>query len=352
MNSQNDLIEIDGSEGEGGGQIVRSSLALSLVTQTPVRLFNIRARRNNPGLLNQHLTAVNAATRIGNACVHGNELHSKELTFEPNEVNGGHYQFQIGTAGSTTLVLQTVLPALISAHAPSTVTIEGGTHNPLAPPFEFLEKAFVPLVNRLGPHVEINLEQHGFYPAGGGRIVAKVSPAPIQGFDILDRGDLVSKHVTILTSKLPPHVANREANVLKSKLELRNEDLEIREVKSFSPGNAVVLEYCFEHLTSVVTALGQIGVRAERLASSAARDIRRYMRQSGALDEFLTDQWLLPISLAASKTGMPYQFSCVPLSSHSTTQMDIIQRFLHIKFETVVCDDASIVVGVLPMIAQ
>ena len=167
---------IDGSLGEGGGQILRTSLALSMLTGTPFRLTNIRAGRAKPGLLRQHLTGVEAAAAICSARTRGAELHSQDLTFEPHKVRAGDYRFSIGTAGSTTLVLQAVLPALLTASGSSTLELEGGTHNPAAPPFDFLSEAFLPLIERMGPKVTATLKRHGFFPAGGGRLVVRIEP--------------------------------------------------------------------------------------------------------------------------------------------------------------------------------
>src|SRR5690349_406818 len=158
------MILIDGSSGEGGGQILRSALALSILTRTPFKMERIRAGRDKPGLLRQHLTAVNAAQEVSSADVTGAELGSRDLTFKPRTVQGGDRSFSIGSAGSTTLVLQTILPALLRASGPSTITIEGGTHNPAAPPFEFLARAYLPLLARMGAKVELTLDQPGFFP--------------------------------------------------------------------------------------------------------------------------------------------------------------------------------------------
>src|SRR5690242_7527890 len=193
------MIIIDGSFGEGGGQILRTSLTLSLVTGKPLRIERIRAGRKSPGLLRQHLAAVNAAARVGYAEVEGASLGARELTFRPQTVAAGHYQFAVGTAGSATLVLQTVLPALLTADAPSTLVLEGGTHNPYAPPFDFLEKTFLPLLNRMGPRVEARLERHGFYPAGGGRFIVEITPAQQLGrFELDDRGAITGRRARAL----------------------------------------------------------------------------------------------------------------------------------------------------------
>ena len=170
------LIRIDGSFGEGRGQILRTSLSLSLLTGTPFRIDGIRAGREKPGLLRQHLTAVLAAAEVSEATVDGATLGSTSLTFTPGPVRAGEYKFAVGTAGSGTLVFQTVLPALMMANASSHVVIEGGTHNMAAPPYDFLARTFVPVVERMGPRLRLQLERYGFYPAGGGRFVAEIEP--------------------------------------------------------------------------------------------------------------------------------------------------------------------------------
>ena len=169
-------LKIDCSMGEGGGQILRSSLALSLVMGRSIRIEKIRAGRKKPGLLRQHLTAARAAAEIGRAQVRGVELGSEELEFAPGVVVPGEYRFAVGSAGSATLVLQTVLPALLTASGPSQLVLEGGTHNPMAPPFDFLEKAFLPCIRRMGPRVEATLTRPGFYPAGGGAFEVAIEP--------------------------------------------------------------------------------------------------------------------------------------------------------------------------------
>ena len=173
------MLTINGSQGEGGGQILRTALAMSLVTGKPFRIVRIRAGRKKPGLLRQHLTAVQAAAQIGQATVEGAAIGSQELTFTPGEIRPGEYRFAVGTAGSATLVLQAVLPALLTAPGLSVLTLEGGTHNPFAPPFDFLHRSYLPLVNRMGPTVEARLERPGFYPAGGGKFVVTVEPAAV-----------------------------------------------------------------------------------------------------------------------------------------------------------------------------
>ncbi|HZL36037.1 MAG TPA: RNA 3'-terminal phosphate cyclase [Tepidisphaeraceae bacterium] len=199
-----ELILIDGSQGEGGGQILRSALALSMLTGKPFRIENIRANRNKPGLMRQHLTAVNAAAAVCSANVSGAAIGSRELAFEPGAVRAGEYTFSVGSAGSTTLVLQTVLPPLLVAAGRSTLALEGGTHNIHAPPVDFLEYAFLPLVNRMGPRVSVTLERAGFYPAGGGRILAAIEPAEkLSPISILERGEIHHRMAKAICAGLP-----------------------------------------------------------------------------------------------------------------------------------------------------
>src|SRR6185369_8719633 len=204
------MIIIDGSLGEGGGQVLRTSLALSLLTGSPFRIENIRAKRKSPGLLRQHLTAVNAATQVGDASVEGASLGSTSLTFIPHGMRAGAYAFAIGTAGSTMLVLQTILLPLALAGEESTIELEGGTHNPAAPPFDFMQNAFLPLLHRMGAEVGIELVRPGFYPAGGGKIVVRIAPAKrLARLDLAHRGDITRRNARAVVANLPYAIAQR-----------------------------------------------------------------------------------------------------------------------------------------------
>ena len=205
------LVEIDGSFGEGGGQILRTSLALSLLTGRPFRIKNIRAGRQKPGLSRQHLVAVRAASEISQAKVDGASIGSVELSFAPVEILPGEYHFTVGTAGSATLVLQTVLPVLLLASGPSWLTLEGGTHNPYAPSFDFLQKVFLPIINLMGPTVEAWLLRHGFYPMGGGRFEVTIQPVKeLSRINLLERGKIQGYRIHGVVSKIPLKVAERE----------------------------------------------------------------------------------------------------------------------------------------------
>ncbi|NNF96631.1 MAG: RNA 3'-phosphate cyclase, partial [Halobacteria archaeon] len=185
------MLIIDGTQGEGGGQILRTALALSMCLSKPFKIHHIRATRKKPGLQPQHLAAVKAATQISRAEVEGAELNSQTLSFIPGQITGGEYHFSIGTAGSTTLLLQTLLPALILTANPSRLILEGGTHNPFAPPFEFLDQAFLPMMNHMGPRIRANLIRPGYVPAGGGKLDITIEPVPqLQPIALLQRGKL------------------------------------------------------------------------------------------------------------------------------------------------------------------
>jgi RNA 3'-terminal phosphate cyclase (ATP) len=326
------MITIDGSEGEGGGQILRTSLALSLVTGQPFQMERIRARRQKPGLLKQHLTAVEAAKTVGCAEVTGTALGSQTLEFKPGPITPGNYRFAVGTAGSATLVLQTVLPALLTASGQSTLTLEGGTHNPMAPPFDFLEKSFMPLIHHMGPSVELELRRPGFFPAGGGRFHAKIEPVKkLVRFDLLERGPIRTRKATIWNSKLPESVAERELAVVREELKWRAEECGVEDVQHpLGPGNAVVLAFEAEHVTEVFTSFGERGRLAEEVARAAVEAAKAWVEANVPVDEHLADQLLIPMSLAGGGS-----FRTTKPSLHTTTNAEVIRRFLavHIRIE-------------------
>lgn len=317
------MIEIDGSHGEGGGQILRSSLALSILTETPFRITRIRANRRRPGLLRQHLTAVQAAARIANARVVGDALGSSELTFSPGPVTAGHYELRIGSAGSATLVLQTILLPLSRADGPSDVVIEGGTHNPLAPPFEFLERSYLPLLAKMGVRVEASCERMGFAPVGGGRLRVRVHPGTLGSLELEDPGRLLRRRAIATVASLPRHIAARELAVLRDRLGLHKGEEVERVVEDQGPGNLVHVELEHERVTVVATSFGEKGVPAETVASELADEVRRLTKAGVAVDEHLADQLLLPIAI-----GEGGRFTTVEPTPHSHTHAEIIRLFL------------------------
>ncbi len=324
------MIVLDGSQGEGGGQILRTALALALVTGKPFRMEKIRARRAKPGLQRQHLTAVLAAAEVGAATLEGASLGSQHLVFQPHEIRPGNYRFAIGSAGSATLVLQTVLPALWSAAADSQLELEGGTHNPLAPPLDFLQRVFLPLVERMGPRIVARLERYGFYPAGGGRATVTVHPQPLRPIELLDRGEVVYRQVRVLLARLPRSIGQREAAAVCRGLGWPEEAATIEEVDSAGPGNAVLVEIGCQHATEVFSAFGQRGVRAEAVADDVVRQARRWLDADVPVGEHLADQLLLPFALAGGG-----RFRTLNPSSHFETNRHTIAQFLdHVAIDT------------------
>jgi RNA 3'-terminal phosphate cyclase (ATP) len=332
------MIRIDGSFGEGGGQILRTALSLSLATGTPFQIENIRAQRRNTGLLRQHLTAVLAATEIGAAEVQGASLGSTSLTFNPKSVCAGDYRFAIGTAGSGTLVFQTILPALLRASAPSRVTIEGGTHNEAAPPFDFLDRAFLPLIRRMGANVSLKLERYGFYPAGGGRFIATIEPcAELKPLELGLRSEIRAKRVTAIVANLSSRIAEREVEKVADMINLTSKGTVIQTRDSPGPGNIVLIEIESD-VTEMVSSFGRFGVAAEKVADEAVREAREYLMSRAVAGEHLTDQLLLPLSLAGAGS-----FTALKLSRHARTNMEVIRKFLPIDFETENAADHSVV---------
>jgi RNA 3'-terminal phosphate cyclase (ATP) len=317
------MISIDGSHGEGGGQILRSSLTLSIATGKPFRITNIRANRKRPGLLRQHLTAVNAATAISGARVRGDALGSRELTFEPGSVRPGDHAFAIGSAGSATLVLQTVLLPLARASEPSEIVVEGGTHNPLAPPFEFLEKSYLPLLARMGVRVEASLDRMGFAPAGGGKVRLRVHPGSLARLELEEPGRLLRRRAVATVASLPTHISQRELEVLRERLGLHKGEEVERVMADQGPGNVAHVELEYEHVTLVLTSFGERGLLAEKVAARLADEVRRVTRAEVAADEHLADQLLLPLAL-----GEGGSFTTLEPTEHSRTHAEVIRTFL------------------------
>ena len=310
------MIIIDGSEGEGGGQVVRNACALSLVTGQPFRITNVRGKRSKPGLMRQHVTAIEAALAVGGAHAEGISVGSSEITFTPGRVTPGDYRFAVGTAGSTGLVFQTLLMPLLLADAPSRLVLEGGTHNMLAPPFEFMAKVFVPVVRRMGAKVEMKLTRHGFYPRGGGRIEVDITPGKLAPTECLTRGALQSVSATALFAALAFDIADRE-------IKTADEAFAVRELPAEQgPGNALLLEAQFEQGCEIVTGFGKLGVSAESLAKTAAHRMAGFLATDAFAGPYLADQLLLPFALAGGGS-----FTTVKLSQHSLTAADIIERF-------------------------
>ncbi len=324
------MLTIDGSEGEGGGQVLRTALGLSVVTGTPFVLENIRAGRKKPGLMRQHLTCVRAATRVGAAYVEGDELGSGRLRFEPSGLHGGTFRFSIGSAGSTTLVLQTILPALLLADGPSTVELEGGTHNPWAPPIPFLELSFLAVLRRMGARVGVTLDRVGFAPAGGGRFSAAITPPAdgLQRVDLLRRGPIRTLKAWAVVANLSPRIGHREMKRFKAALGLVRSRMSVEEVDAFGPGNAVFLQVDFKHGTVVFDGVGRKGKPAEEVADEVIEAAKAWMAADVPVDEYLADQLLIPMALAGGG-----RFRTVEPSLHTRTNATMVERFLPVSID-------------------
>jgi RNA 3'-terminal phosphate cyclase (ATP) len=326
-------IEMDGAAGEGGGQILRTSLALAMCTGQPLVLTRIRAGRPKPGLMRQHLACVQAAAEVCGATVQGAELNSTSLRFSPGPVRGGDYAFNVATAGSCTLVLQTVWPALLMAASPSRLRLGGGTHNPMAPSYHFLEHSYAPLMRRLGAPVELQLRRAGFYPAGGGQFEAVLGTAQaLQPFDLMERGPLCSAQGHCLAPALPRRVGRRELDRLGEALGWGPEHLvEMSARQNEGPGNALMAFLQYEHVTEVFAAFGGRGLRSEDVADALVQEVQAYQASEAALGPYLADQWMLPLALAVWMRSRPAAYTCTEVTEHARTNLAVIQRFLPIR---------------------
>ncbi|MEN0067159.1 MAG: RNA 3'-terminal phosphate cyclase [Myxococcota bacterium] len=332
------MLTLDGRQGEGGGQVLRIALALAAITGTPFRIHNIRGGRAKSGLLRQHLTGVRAVAEVCGARVEGAELRSQELTFVPGAVKAGAFEFAVGSAGSAGLVLQALLPVLWHADGPSTVQVSGGTHNPSAPPADFLMRTLAPVLATMGFAMELSLDQHGFYPAGGGAYRVSVTPGPTKPLSLLERGAVQKVEVTSIVANLPANVGQRELTAVKAALPVENLVTTIETVRSPGPGNAVVVAVESEAVTEVFTAFGRRGRPAEDVGQSVAESATAYLDSGVPVGPHLADQLMLPLAIAGG------QFSTGALTEHSRTAIGIIAQFLERSPRVIPQDDQRLLV--------
>jgi len=321
------MLEIDGSLGEAGGQILRTALSLSCLLKRPFRIFNIRKNRRRPGLMPQHLMCVHALARMTDAAVRGDLPGSAELVYEPSETKPGTYLFDIGTAGSTTLLLQAVLPPLIFAQKESFITLKGGTHVPFSPPYNFISEVFLPALGRLGIGVRCGIERYGFYPKGGGEIRFGVIPSPIvRGIDLTMRGDKSMVTGVSAVSNLPISIAVRQKNAAikllsGSGIKAR---IDVLEAPSYGKGTFLFLKAVSGECTAGFSSLGAIGKRAETVGEEAAGELAAYASAMSCLDPHLADQILLYLALAEGKSA----FKTSRITNHLLTNIKVIEDFL------------------------
>lgn len=324
------LIQLDG--GEGGGQMLRTALSLAMITGQPFRMTNIRGKRSKPGLMRQHLTCVRAACEISGGTADGAEMGSTELVFRAGEIRGGSYQFAIGTAGSTGLLFQTLLPALLHADGPSELILEGGTHNPMAPPFEFLDRVFLPALRKAGADVNLTLNETGFAPAGGGKITATIQPCErLVPITMMDRGADREGSITIVSRRLNGGIPERVLTTAQATL---GWEVGTFETRDSGPGSGVcaLIEQHSEHGTELSSAFGEIGVTAERVGHRAAKAMKDFLGSGAAVGRYLADQLLLPMALAGKG-----EFLTMSPDAHVPTNISVIEKFLPVSFRM---DDA------------
>jgi len=325
-----ETVFIDGSTGEGGGQILRTSLALSCITGRGLRVENIRASRRNPGLGKQHLSCIKAAAEICGGQFNSVKEGSGTLDFRPGRTKGGDFNFDIGSAGSATLVTQTVLPPLFLAEGPSIVTVTGGTHNPLAPAFDFFSESFLPAIATAGFEADCRLIKHGFFPAGGGKITVGVHRWQKQPGKKINYGNRPGRFrifARIYTARLAGQIAQRQKRLLlKNKLEI--EDIEHIEVTdSDGAGNCVMLLLADNAPQIIFTAFGMRGKPSEKVISEVVNSATHFLSSAAAIDRFLADQVLIYMAMTASGC-----YTTDDISLHLRTNIEIIEKFLPVKF--------------------
>ena len=335
------MIDIDGSYGEGGGQVLRTSLTLSVLTGRAVKIENIRARRPKSGLAAQHLTAVRAAAAISGATVSGDQMGSRKLIFEPGgPPRAGAYSFDVaqvrgaGSAGAVSLVLQTIFLPLALAEGDSQVTLRGGTHVAWSPSVPYLTEVYVPACAKLGLHATLELTRWGFYPAGGGEIVAQIrgGATDIYPLSLMERGALARVWGVAVVSNLPAHIpqrmANRARNVL-AQVGLKV-DIQAQRVRSNGPGAGIfILTESENGSRAGFTAYGRKGLPAERVAEAACQDLIAHHRNRAPVDRHLADQLILPLTWASG----PSRFATCRVTEHLRTNVWIVERFGQAQFE-------------------
>lgn len=340
------MLTIDGSYGEGGGQILRSALGLSILTGRPFRIEKIRAGRRRPGLMRQHLTAVRAAREICDATLEGDALSSQELTFSPGKVRGGDYRFAIGTAGSTMLVLQTLLIPLLHADQPSTLRLEGGTHAKSAPPFEFAAQSLVPLLEKMGARVSLSLERYGFYPAGGGEVFVEISPlqGTLSRLELVERRRDLEASLQIITANLPDHIARREIDAFiecTGWQDLKSEVVDTN--RAHCAGNMMLASLKLDDHIEVFSEVGEKGRAAEDVAESCGLQVLRFLERRAAVGPHLCDQLLLPLAL-----GKGGRIRTSELTGHSRTQLWLIPQFVDVQIDVVRLEEDMVEVEIEP----
>ncbi|WP_151448323.1 RNA 3'-terminal phosphate cyclase [Lacisediminimonas profundi] len=333
------MIDIDGSHGEGGGQLLRTAVALAAITGQPLRVRNVRARRSNPGLAAQHLAAVKAVAALCNAEAEGLHVKSQEIVMYPQGLRGGEFQFDVGTAGTVTLVLQAALPVALMCAERLVMTITGGTDIRASPPLDYFRYVFLPLLESMGARVSLQVLRRGYFPRGGGEVVVEVEPGPgLRPLVQQKRGSLSEVGGIVHTSNLPAHVAARMAQSAQQVLPPvpvpHIEQQLLAWPQAVGQGGAIVLWARCATGVLGAAATAQRGVPAERLGEEAGQALRAEIESGATLDVHAADQMLVYAALAsdANAESGPSRFTARTLSSHARTTMWLIEQFLPVEF--------------------
>lgn len=327
------MINIDGSYGEGGGQILRTAITLSAILQKSARIENIRAGRKKPGLATQHLISINAANQVCQGKVEGASLKSKKLTFSPGEINGGNFTFIIPTAGSIGLLLQQIAPILIFGDRPSHLFLTGGTHVAWSPPIDYWRDVLIPALNKIGVNLKISCKRFGFYPRGGGEVECDVNPAKeILPLNILDRGDLEEIYVYQCVGNLPTHIIKREKNTAHQFFKEKNllqkvKDFKVEQVSSYGPGNFFFILAKFENSICGFSSIGEIGKKAEIVAREALEEFYNFYNSEATIGKHLADQLIIYLAFANGVS----KFKTFP-SSHLFTNLWAVNNFFKLEY--------------------
>lgn len=327
------MLEIDGAHGEGGGQLVRAAVALAAVTGRPVRISNIRAGRSKPGLAAQHVAAVRAVAELCGGSVENLALKSSQIKFRPGRRSGGAFRFEIGTAGSISLVLQALIPVAVSGAAPCRVTIGGGTDVRGAPSIDYLQHVLLPLIGRMGARVSLHVRRRGYYPRGGGEVELSVAPSKLRPVRLEVPGRLLRIGGLAHVAGLPLSVAERMRDAAARQLATRTarlevETVEMEEGQAIGQGGAIVLWAEMENASLGVGRTAERGVRAEMLGEAAGHEFADDLAAGAALDVHAADQMLVYLALAGGESS----FTTRALTSHACTAMWLIEQFLPVRF--------------------
>jgi len=327
-------LQIDGNYGEGGGQILRTTLSLSSILKKPVEIINIRKGRKIPGLQPQHLTSVSACKKISSAEVQGDSLQSVTLRFSPRKTKGGDFAFDVAerkrSAGSTSLILQTLFLPLSRCENGSTIKVLGGTHVPWSPPFNYLKEIFVPMLKKIGCAIDLEIKKWGWYPKGGGEVLCSIQPtSKFSPLNLTERGKLLGLSGDSVVSNLPDSIAERQRDqaikILKDKG--FSPEIKLLQAPSIGEGTFFFLKAEFENSVAGFGALGERGKRAEKVAEEACADFLQFMQGAGAVDPHLADQ-LIPYLALANGTST---FTVSKISKHLLTNIWVVKQFLQTR---------------------